>query len=62
VVGLRKDGSTFPMELAVGEARLGQHRLFTGFVRDLTERQEAEHRLHEMQAELFQVSRLSIMG
>jgi two-component system sensor kinase FixL len=62
VVGLRKDGSTFPMELAVGEARLGEHRLFTGFVRDLTERQEAERRLHELQAELFRVSRLSIMG
>jgi two-component system sensor kinase FixL len=50
------------MELAVGEARLGEHRLFTGFVRDLTERQEAERRLHELQAELLQVSRLSIMG
>ena len=62
VVGLRKDGSTFPMELAVGEARLGVRRLFTGFVRDLTERQEAERRLHELQAELLQVSRLSIMG
>jgi two-component system sensor kinase FixL len=62
VVGSRKDGTTFPMELAVGEARLGEHRLFTGFVRDLTERQEAERRLHELQAELLQVSRLSIMG
>jgi two-component system sensor kinase FixL len=62
VVGLRKDGSTFPMELAVGEARLGEQRLFTGFVRDLTERQNAERRLHELQAELLQVSRLSIMG
>jgi two-component system sensor kinase FixL len=62
VVGLRKDGSTFPMELAVGEARLGDQRLFTGFVRDLTERQRAERRLHELQAELLQVSRLSIMG
>src|SRR5690606_16193098 len=36
VVGQRKDGSRFPMELAVGEARIGEHRLFTGFVRDLT--------------------------
>lgn len=62
VVGQRKDGSRFPMELAVGEARIGEHRLFTGFVRDLTERQEAERRLHELQAELLQVSRLSIMG
>lgn len=62
VVGLRKDGSRFPMELAVGEARIGEHRLFTGFVRDLTERHEAERRLHELQSELLQVSRLSIMG
>src|SRR5262249_39542742 len=35
VVGERKDGSTFPMELAVGEAKAGSERLFTGFVRDL---------------------------
>jgi two-component system, LuxR family, sensor kinase FixL len=62
VVGLRRDGSTFPMELAVGEARLGDQRLFTGFVRDLTERQSEQRRLHELQAELLQVSRLSIMG
>ena len=38
VVGLRRDGSTFPMELAVGEMRAGEQRFFTGFVRDLTER------------------------
>ncbi|WP_119419148.1 sensor histidine kinase [Desertibaculum subflavum] len=62
VVGQRKDGSTFPMELSVGEVAGGQRRLFTGFVRDLTERQEAERRLHEMQQELLHVSRLSTMG
>src|ERR1700749_186799 len=44
VVGLRKDGSTFPMELSVGEVRHAGHRLFTGFVRDLTERQQTERR------------------
>ncbi|MBV9970649.1 MAG: PAS domain S-box protein, partial [Xanthobacteraceae bacterium] len=52
VVGQRKDGSTFPMELSVGEVELGDKRLFTGFVRDLSERQERERRLHEVQAEL----------
>jgi two-component system sensor kinase FixL len=62
VVGQRKDGSTFPMELAVGEVVTGSRRLFTGFVRDLTERQETERRLHEMQQELLHVSRLSTMG
>jgi two-component system sensor kinase FixL len=60
VVGLRKDGSTFPMELSVGEAR--GTRLFTGFVRDLTERQRTERRLHELQDGLLHVSRLRSMG
>jgi two-component system, LuxR family, sensor kinase FixL len=62
VVGQRKDGSTFPMELAVGEMRSGEARFFTGFIRDLTERQQTEARLQELQAELVHVSRLSAMG
>jgi two-component system sensor kinase FixL len=62
VVGQRKDGSTFPMELAVGEVLLEGKRQFIGFVRDLTERQERERRLHEVQAELLHISRLSTMG
>src|SRR3712207_3718541 len=37
-------------------------RLFTGFIRDLTERQETQARLQELQAELIHVSRLSAMG
>lgn len=62
VVGERKDGSTFPMELAVGEMRSGAHRYFTGFVRDLSERQATERRLQDMQSELVHVSRLTSMG
>lgn len=62
VVGERKDGSTFPMELAVGEMISGHDRFFTGFVRDLTERQETDARLQELQAELVHISRLSAMG
>ena len=58
----RRDGSTFPIELAVGEAR-GEHgRLFTGFIRDLTEMQRAERRLADLQAELSHISRVSAMG
>ena len=62
VVGERKDGSTFPMELAVGEVRSEQGRFFTGFVRDLTERQATETRLQELQAELVHMSRFTAMG
>ncbi|MBU1376135.1 MAG: PAS domain S-box protein [Alphaproteobacteria bacterium] len=62
VVGERRDGSTFPMELSVGEMRSGEHRFFTGFVRDLTERQDAERRFQDVQSELAHVSRLSAMG
>jgi two-component system, LuxR family, sensor kinase FixL len=62
VSGRRKDRSVFPMELSVGEVLLDGHRLFTGFVRDLTERQQTLHRLHELQAELSHVSRLTEMG
>ena len=62
VVGLRKNGETFPMELQVGEFAFAGSRYFTGFVRDLTERQEAERRIQDLQAELLHASRLSVMG
>lgn len=62
VVGERKDGSTFPMELAVGEMKIPEGRFFTGFVRDLTERQQTETRLQELQSELVHVSRLTALG
>ncbi len=62
VVGERKDGSTFPMELSVGEARVAGKQFFTGFIRDLTERTTQERRMQEMQSELVHVSRLTAMG
>ena len=62
VVGRRKDGSTFPMELSVGEMISGGNRSFTGFVRDLTERQETQQRLQDLQAELIHMSRFTAMG
>src|SRR5680860_25425 len=62
VTGQRKDGSTFPMKLEVGEMRSGDRRFFTGFVRDLTERQRTERQLQELQTELAQLSRLTAMG
>ncbi|HEY4920624.1 MAG TPA: PAS domain S-box protein [Xanthobacteraceae bacterium] len=62
VVGERRDGSTFPMELAVGEMRSNNSRFFTGFIRDLSERQKTEARLQELQSELVHISRLTAMG
>lgn len=62
VVGERKDGSTFPMELAVGEMKSNNQRFFTGFIRDLSERQKTEARLQELQSELVHISRLTAMG
>jgi len=45
VTGKRKDGTTFPLHLSVGELRLGDEQKFTGIVHDLTERVQLEERL-----------------
>lgn len=42
VEGQRKDGTTFPMELSVGEARPGEQRVFVGIIRDITAHKLAE--------------------
>lgn len=62
VVGARKDGSTFPMKLAVGEMKSGEKVYFTGFIRDLTEREESAARLQEIQSELARLARLNELG
>ncbi len=62
VVGQRYDGSKFPMQLSVGDASNSQSKMFVGFIRDLTRRQETEIRLEELQHELEHVSRVSVMG
>lgn len=62
VFAMRKDGSTFPMELSVGEAMGEEQRLFTGFIRDLTDRQRTQEKLEELQSELIHVARVSAMG
>lgn len=62
VTGMRKDGSTFPMELSVGEMHPGTGRFFTGFCRDLTERHMAEARIQEQQVELLHMARFTALG
>ena len=62
VVGRRKDGSTFPMKLAVGEMRAGDRIYFTGFIRDLTERQQSAAELDQARNELARLARLNELG
>lgn len=61
VTGLRKDRTTFPIELSVGEVVLDGHRIFTGFIRDLTSRKNAERALATLQSELSHVARVTEM-
>jgi two-component system sensor kinase FixL len=62
VTGLRADGSTFPMELSVGEALTQGRRVFTGFVRDLTAAQRSEAQVEELRSGLVHAARVSAMG
>jgi len=62
VMGRRKDGSTFPMKLAVGELRQGDRIFFTGFIRDLTEREESQAMLDQARSELARLARLNELG
>jgi len=62
VVGERRDGTLFPMELAVGEAISHGARVFTGFIRDLTEKQAADQRIEELRSDLVHAARVSAMG
>src|SRR6185369_9583235 len=49
VVGQRKDGSTFPMDLSVGEATQDGESIFVGIIRDLTDRKRTEEQLVQAQ-------------
>ena len=56
------NGDSIPVELKIGEANIGERKLFTGFIRDITEKQANVHRIGELQAELSNFSRLSAVG
>lgn len=62
VTARRSDGTLFPVDLKIGEAQVGEHFLFTAFVRDLSEQRRNELRMQEMQAELVHFSRMSAVG
>jgi PAS domain S-box-containing protein len=69
VTAQRKDGQEFPVEVSFGELTSDGHKVFTGFIRDISERKQAEDQLRASernlqttQAELARVSRLTTMG
>ena len=59
---LRKNGQEFPVEVSFGELDRDGHRVFTGFIRDISKRKQAADRLRETELELARVSRLTTMG
>ncbi|MBC7906456.1 MAG: PAS domain S-box protein [Rhodospirillaceae bacterium] len=62
VQGLRKDGRVFPMDLAVGEARIGGRRVFAGTIRDITSRKHTEGRLRESEARTRAILEAAVDG
>lgn len=62
VEGLRKDGTTFPLELSVGEVAVSGQRVFTGIIRDITDRKQAEQEARRRQDELAHLTRVHSMG
>ena len=62
VVARKKNGTTFHVELSVGEVTSQGRRLFTGFIRDLTAHRISEKQITQLQSELIHVARHSAMG
>jgi PAS domain S-box-containing protein len=62
IVGQRKDGTTFPAELGVGEARIGDRRIFAGIMRDLSERMRAREALLETERRARAAEALASIG
>ena len=67
--GLRRDGSVFPIEVSLSRTDTRRRKLFTGIIRDITERKQAENELrqaHELlkstQSELVQSEKMASLG
>jgi PAS domain S-box-containing protein len=56
VSGVRKDGSEMPLDLSVSEFRIGGRRMFTGILRDITQRKENERLLLEAKEQAVQAA------
>ena len=62
VVARRKDGSTFPISLSVGEAKQQGESVFVGIIHDLTSRKRTESELEQARTELARVARVTTLG
>ena len=62
VVGRRKDGTTFPMYLSVGEGMLGKDRIFVGIIHDVSEIKTQTRHIQQLQNELFHALRINAMS
>lgn len=60
--GLRKDGSIFPMELAISEMQIGERRTFIGTMRDITERKQVDIALRKSESRLLEAQRIAHIG
>lgn len=61
VRGRHSDGTVFPVELSVGEAKTPAGRQFIGVIRDLRQRKATEERLNQLQAQLVHMARINAM-
>src|SRR5258708_35713307 len=55
LIALRKNSEEFPVEVSFGELAINGRRLFTGFIRDITERKRAEEKIRQSEKELRQL-------
>ena len=62
VTGRRKDGTTFPMYLSVGEGTFEGKRIFVGIVHDITSERQRDEKIRDLQNELLHTTRVTAMG